>query len=201
MKLASFALLALLGSATPLSAQVTSIGSSSSGTVLANLSASDIGQTFTAPAQYLLSWTFFLRGVVDPPTTATAKLAAWDGAQIGPLLWSSNPFQLAVSNTEVPYTWTPNVSLLTGGQQYLFFVSFLDPARLSAGSPGTYLPGGIVSRSQTTNVWVSLLGADLRFDATFDRVPTSTVPEPATMGLLATGLAGIAAARRKQRSA
>lgn len=165
------------------------------------------GQTFTAPAQYLNSWSFWLAGWDAGPVQFTANVAEWTGSTLGALLWTSGTYS-GPGGFDVfqEYNFqTGGVSLLTGGQQYIFFLDATGgTGSLEFGWFGNNVSQYAGGRYEFNNPddhsldWDTFLDGDLVFRAEFDRVPTETVPEPASMTLLATGLAGMAAARRRK---
>ncbi|MES2124293.1 MAG: PEP-CTERM sorting domain-containing protein [Gemmatimonadota bacterium] len=170
------------------------------------------GQVFQAPAQYLNSWSFWLReNSGGANETFTANVGTWTGSAVGSVLWTSGIFAGTSSAGWQQYTFnTGGVSLLTGGESYIFFLDALTgPGTMGIGAryDAPYGGGNFVFQNGTdhTSDWDGLTGSDLAFIASFDRVPSGgeeVVPEPATMTLLATGLFGMAgAARRKRRSA
>lgn len=173
------------------------------------------GQVFQAPAQYLNSWSFWLKDNGNGGSVQfTANVGTWTGNSVGSLLWTSGLFGGTSSGNWDQYTFnTGGVSLLTGGQSYIFFLdAFSGSGSMLIGATygDTYNGGAFAYNNGETHTdpWDganSFSGYDGVFEASFDRVPGSgeeVVPEPATMTLLATGLMGMAgAARRKRRSA
>ena len=168
------------------------------------------GQVFTAPAQYLNSWSFWLanNGGGDG-VQFTANVGTWTGTQVGSVLWTSGLNLGTSSLARVQYTWnTGGVSLLTGGESYVFYLDAVGGSgSLGFGIIGSDVyAGGYFEFNNDTDHFQDWNGGfpqyDLAFSAEFDRVPGgpgSTVPEPATMTLLATGLAGMVAARKRKR--
>jgi hypothetical protein len=169
------------------------------------------GQTFAAPAQYLNSWTFYLANSTNAADLMfTANLGTWTGGAVGSLLWTSDLIVGTSSPSFVPYVFqTGGVSLLTGGETYIFFLravsgsgSRIIGSLFEDGYAGQGLAFG--SAADPFQHWSGALGIegdDLAFEADFSRTPSETVPEPATMTLLATGLLGVTAARRKRQRA
>lgn len=179
--------------------------------LLTNGATDAYGQSFQAPAQYLNNWTLWMRGDRGSDASGllfTANVGTWDGNSVGSILWTSALFAGTSSATYQQYTFnTGGVSLLTGGQTYIFFldaVSGPGQMEVAGGNAGEYAAGSFNYHNGTDHfsAWDGGGLQDLAFRAEFDRLPGdpgSTVPEPATMTLLATGLAGIAAGRRRKK--
>jgi hypothetical protein len=140
--------------------------------------------------------------------------------EIRDLAPSDSASAILFSGTSLFGTWAPTGSSYFGYAAYRFTLTNLS---MTLG-PGSYWLGlrpasatqttllldtfgayGIGEMIDASSVFVSRTGqaSALRRDFSFGIGGTSqeVVPEPATMGLVATGLAGIAAARRKVRKA
>lgn len=167
------------------------------------------GQSFQAPAQYLNSWSFWLHQEESDGSSVqfTANVGTWTGSSVGSVLWTSGPYFGTSSSEFQKYTFNVGgLSLLTGGQSYIFYLDALSSGNGALGLAGFYVvdyPGGSFNFNNGTDhssPWDGIGGYDAAFVAEFSREAPGgeTVPEPATMTLLATGLAGLGAARRRR---
>jgi hypothetical protein len=173
------------------------------------------GQTFVAPLanNFLNSMTFYLNDE-GPPTTFGAYVMSWEVQKAkGPILYESP--QLNTTNNGgaggfETFTLNTGPLELTPGESYVAFFSvseyfdvvlpyeFCRMGGLSDWNVGyadgrfVYLNNGGDPTAWTMNNWVTdhAFGVDLAFEMSF-------VPEPATMALLAAGLALL---RRKRAS-
>lgn len=129
------------------------------------------------------------------PSMSTASLIeSWTGA-----------FSPGLINN---YTVSSTGSSLSPGQTYWFALSHVNAIRYGwHASNNTSLSPSVINY-RIVGTWYSQGVVPYNPDPTFEytspvfevraTMPSETVPEPATMTLLATGLAGIAAARRKR---
>jgi hypothetical protein len=179
------------------------------------------GQTFVVPNAFnVVLESFRISRESFQNVTYTPRLFEFittGTPRFGTLLWQGATQTLAASTAlPVPYETFTVGQTLTPGTTYAFVLSFGAPAGTSFGSvrmqtaqgsttPNPYTGGqyiyeqtNSVTALQTAGGLFQGAGADIGFTAQFG--PT-TAPEPASLGLLATGLLGLGVAARRRRAA
>jgi hypothetical protein len=176
---------------------------------------STYGQAITAPLtdSVLKTFTFYMEQ--DTAIVFRGEVYAWDGAEAtGPNLWESGPMSTTNPNIFEPIEFDTGGLALTGGQDYVMFASVdKDPGSAGGGHwgwmlrtqtyPGSYstwFDDGDNASLWTTQAWDGtnvFPGSQFAFKADFGPAGPQ-VPEPGTMALLAMGLVGIVAKRRKR---
>ncbi len=170
------------------------------------------GETFTSPAgdTFLKDFSLYMAGPYSGgDIKLEAYVATWTGSMAGSLLWQSGLVDYA-NTGNAQLTFSPGLQL-NPNQNYVVFLSvsqhYGDSTGLSYISggnnscPGCFFAynnnGGDFNSLFTTN-WTNGLSPDFAFTADFTSGSSQgTVPEPGTLALLGTGIAGLAAFRRK----
>ena len=185
--------------------------------------ASLVGQTFVAPQYTQLDrFSFWLSDSRSFGVTSfNAFVAAYDGATdriVGPILWRS-PARLGTSSqlpVETSFEIVGGLSVLPG-QRYIAFLGIPSLAGSFVQQFGTahqstsLAAGGLASRVSTAYPgtvdsyagmrWSAPANTNFAFHAEFSNAaaPVDTVPEPATVGLLALGLVATGAVARRRK--
>lgn len=183
-----------------------------------------VGQTFVAPQSTQLDrFSFFLGDSRSFALTSYhAFVAAYDGATdmiVGPILWQSAARQGTASTVPVETVFEIDGGLsILPGQRYIAFlgipslagsynqlggVAYRTTSTLGNGLSarfGTAYPGTVDSYAAMR--WSVPASENFAFRAAFSNgaAPVSTVPEPATVALLAGGLLGTAVVARRRRA-
>lgn len=179
-----------------------------------------VGQTFTVAggATRLDNFSFYIRHSVST-VNFQAYVYAWDGTKAtGSQLYQSAIMITPATDTGYQqFTFDTGGIGLSSGSQYVVFLNssypFTAPIPFTGSSMplqgDTYAGGNFVYLNNSTNFsqifttpWgnfdgTALQGSDLAFRAQFST--PEAVPEPATLILLGTGLAGVAAKVRRRR--
>jgi hypothetical protein len=146
----------------------------------------------------------------ENPALFVGRLTAWDPIGMhptGPVLFTSPAGVTSTAPDPVYLTFLfPGGVPLTAGTDYAFFLSIASGAgAVSTFIAGNPYPDGGRFQTQSADLTTVLTttanvsSADLGFTAQFDPIRPSVVPEPASMLLLGTGLASLAAAARRRR--
>lgn len=186
------------------------------------------GQTFTAPTNFLQTFSFWLgddaqvQGTLNAPSLLfQAYVMEWDAANshaTGPVLYSSSVFGGPTLASQRYDFLTTNLSV-SSGTQYVAFLSAsaslsdIAPteayAFMETTSLGTYTGGSLFFADNgsdlnalSTDPWQSFGAPESQahFSADFSRSPVSTVPEPSSLVLLVAGMSALMVlAVRKKR--
>lgn len=181
-----------------------------------------IAQTIVAPAgaSYLQSFTFYFTNFINGGSlNLDASVYAFDGTQLtGPALFASALFLGTNSLSDVPVTFgsaTNPLNLFLGpSTTYALVLSTIGGASqtpdgssvlVGASSTDAYAGGALFySTDPSAPLTFSEAGypPDAAFSATFTSAPVVSTPEPGSLMLVATGVAGVAGMvvrRRKSR--
>jgi PEP-CTERM motif len=184
------------------------------------------GETITAPGGLLNNFSFWFNNNTNGGALQySAFVGTWTGSAVGTVLWQSGgTFTGNGSSTFVQQQFNTGGLALTTGQIYALFVNasaFIgaNPSttaqdNLGATPTSTYAGGAYIYTNNGSNfngifsAWDQPGGTtafcgtcDLAMVANFSAGAVSVTPEPATMSLMATGLVGLVAARRRRKRA
>lgn len=211
---ASAAVTAAAFAAAPAAAQTLVIPPSSTGAEVGPFGAdatygfttSLVGQSFVAQNARLLSFTFLLRNDVGAAAAPQfrAYLADYDplNGTIGTVRFASALLTGTAGSSYLPLTVTANAALTTG-LPYIAYLSGVTSTSgvnyLATSDNASYANGALVYDLGGASLYTDL-SQEAAFTAVFAPA-VSAVPEPATLALVAGGLAGVAVLARRKRAA
>lgn len=182
----------------------------------------DVGQTFMAGGAYMNSFSFWFgpgfsfnyAGEGNPATGAllVPYIMAWDGSNaVGSALFQGAAVLVSGLSSYERYDFATGDLALDPGTMYVAFVQAVDDGvhtgNVKVGRTGPGGSGGVATNVQgqpetelTEDWYLTNTGIGANFAADFSNVPVTATPEPATLMLLASGMAGLAGTRLRRKS-